>query len=90
MALHRHERYRSSAQKENPVGVNIKEIKSLEKKHLKPISIFQSGSMLSSNQFLLSYHLATFYQNVYMGISKIQMSHYKYYLVKMPKNFFAE
>ena len=41
-------------QKKNPVGVNIKEIKSLEIKHTKPISVFQSGSMISSNQFLLS------------------------------------
>ena len=44
--------HHQSAQNENPVGVSIKEIKSLERKNIKPISIFQSGSMISSNQFL--------------------------------------
>ena len=31
---------------------------------------------ISSNQFLLSYHLRTYYQNVFMGVRKIQASHY--------------
>ena len=66
----------SSAQKENPVGVNIKGIKTLEKKHTNPISIFQSVSMISANQFLLSYHLITYYQKVSMGVHKIQTSHF--------------
>ena len=66
----------SSAQKENPVGINIKEIKTLEKKHTNPISVFQSGSMISANQFLLSYNLITYYQKVSMGVQKIQTSHY--------------
>ena len=35
--------HHQSAQNENPVGVSIKEIKSLERKNIKPISIFQSG-----------------------------------------------
>ena len=80
----------SSAQKENPVAVNIKEIKSLEKKHTKPTSVFQSGSMISSNQFLFSYHLTVYYQNVSMGVCKIQMSHYSVIWVKWPQNVFVE
>ena len=67
-----------SAQKENPdpVGANIEEIKSVEKQYIKPILQFQSGSMISSNQILLSYHLTTYYQNVSMDVRKIQTSHY--------------
>ena len=84
--------HHQSAQKENPVGVIIKEIKSLERKNIKPISIFQSGSMISSNQFLLSYHLITYYQNVYMGVDEIQASHYIHSIiwVKCPQNVFIE
>ena len=65
----------SSAQKENPVGVNIKEIKILEKKHTNSISIFQSGFIISAKQFLLSYHLITYYQKISMGVRKIQTGH---------------
>ena len=65
----------------------INKIKSLEKKHAKPISVFQSGSMISSSQ-LSSDNLLS--KCLYGHTQNLNKSLHSVIWVKCPKNVFAE